>query len=375
LTLAALLTTVALGAVSPAFAQESGERPPERQEGAEEIPEPPPQEPVFDPVASQLTPGMPDELVTVGGSRLIGEVKELKAAQVKLKTTSTGNIFVKWELVRTLRTSRFFEVVLDSGVKFYGLIVGTEDGRLFVGVGESFAEVDRQAVVEITRIRQSFWERFKGDFDIGLGLSKASRQRELTSNLNSRFRNERAEWRLSGSVYVREQEGSDRVNRNSASLIYNRFLASNWFVAFGVQAEHNSELGLEVRALAFGGAGYHLVRDIRNDLQVYAGIAPSREGFLTDEPSQSNLESLLGTRYTRYVLGSTDTRIELNVMGFGSFTTGGRYRYVGNVALRHEITSDLYFSINGYGAYDTKPPSENSPNNDYSVSIGAGVSW
>lgn len=377
---AVLLTALLLTVPLPAVAQETGDPLPDRAEvEAREIEQdapPPPLEPVFDPVASQLSAGTPDELVTVDGSRLIGEFKQLKGAEVKFKTPATDDIHVKWELVRTVRTSRFFEVALQSGTKFYGLIVGTEDGRLFVGAGQRFTEVDRDSVVEITRIRQGFWARLKGDLDIGLGLSKASSQREVTANFNSRFRNERSDWRLTGNVYVREQEGSDRVNRNSVILTYNRFFASsNWFVTVGLQAEHNSELGLELRGLATAGAGYHVIRNVRNDLAVYAGLAPSREQFVTDQPSQSNLEAVLGARYTRYLLGTTDTRIELDAVGFASLTTGGRYRYVANLSLRHEITSDLYVAINGYATYDTKPPSDLTAPDDYSVSFGAGVSW
>jgi len=141
-------------------AAEAAAREEQVDEGQEQAP--PPQERIFDPVAAQLSPGTADELVTLAGSRIIGEFKELKGAQVKFKDPATGDIYVKWELVRTVRSSRFFEVALRDGSKFYGLIVGTDDGRLFVGAGDSFTEVPRSDVVEVTRIRERFWDRFKG---------------------------------------------------------------------------------------------------------------------------------------------------------------------------------------------------------------------
>jgi hypothetical protein len=336
---------------------------------------PPPLEPIFDPIVAQLPPGTADEIVTIGGSRLIGEVKELKSARLKFKTTATDNIFVKWELVRTVRSSRFFEVAIESGHKFYGLIVGTDDGRLFVGAGEHFTEVARDEVVEISRIRQGFFERFKGNIDLGLSLVKSSNQRDLTANFGARYRTPKWFWRLSGSTYVRRQDNADNVTRTDATVSFNRFFARRWFFTGLIVAEHNNELNLDLRGLAAGGVGYHLVRNIRHDLIVWTGIAPSRERFLDDQPAQSNLEAVLGAYYTFYLLGATDTTAEMSAVWFPSLTTAGRHRLTVDAALRHEITSDLYLSLNGFLRQDTKPPSELTSGSDYGLTLGAGISW
>lgn len=377
LAFAALLVTVFPAAALPALAQESeGPPPPVQQESEQEPPTLPPQEPIFDPVAAQLAPGMPDEVVTTNGSRLIGEFKELKNAQLKFKVTATGNIYVKWELVRTVRTSRFFEVALANGIRFYGQIVGTDDGRLFVGVGQSFTEVDRREVVAVTRLYSGFWERQVGSLNIGFGLSKASGQTDLTVNLASRARTRTTEWQVAGSLYQRAQEGADRVDRSSLALGYTRFLPRSWVVVVIAQAEHNNELSLDLRTMLAAGGGYHLVRNIRHDLLLSAGLAPNREVYLDDTPTALNFEGFFQARYTFYFLGATDTRIELSTAVLPSFTIGGRYRFVNNLSALHEFTTHFNVNLNAYHTYDTKPPtSDPEASGDYNLSLGVGVTW
>lgn len=336
--------------------------------------EPPSAAVVFDPVASQLPPGAPDEVVTSDGNALTGEVKQLVGAQLKIKTVSTGDIYVKWERVRTVRTSRFFEVEMRDGRRLYGVIVGTEDGRLFVGSGDTFTEISRTAVVGITRIRQGFWQRLKGNASIGLGLSKASNQKDLTLAAGVRYRSRVASFQLDASSYVRRQDGAEDVNRSTLTGSFTRFLPNRWLVTGVASGEHNEELGLDARALAGGGAGYHLVRNIRNDLVVWGGLAVAYEAFIGDPDSLTSLEGVIAARYSFYLLSVTNTTINVGAALFPSVTESGRYRSQFSADLRHEFTTDLYLSLNGFHTYDSGTEGD-AGGGDYGLSLGAGVTW
>jgi hypothetical protein len=75
----------------------------------------------------------------------------------------------------------------------------------------------------------------------------------------------------------------------------------------------------------------------------------------------------------RYDFPETDISGRLTVLP--SLTASGRYRAEADLRAKYEFVDNLYFQLEVYGSYDSKPPSLGAVSSDYGLTTSLGYSF
>jgi hypothetical protein len=332
--------------------------------------------------AGVVTAQKTDKVVIRNGDELTGEVKSLASGRLRFKTTATDTIEVEWDHVVVVTSELFFEVVSNDGRRFYGALLTPEDpGTLRVGTDAAAVSLPLGRVAQIERIRQTFWSRLKGSADLGVSFYKANNRADFSGKFTVDYRTRNGAWKLSLDSLFRRQDGSEDLNRQDGHFGYQRFLSGNWLVGAVGAGQRNTELGLDLRFFFGAYGGYHLVRNVEQDLVVVSGLAGLEENFLDDRERSASAEAFFGLRYNLYALGIKDFTIAADVSVFPSLSISGRIRSEANLDFRKEIINDFYISLRGFFSSDSTGTSgddqatDQGAKSDYGTSFGIGYSW
>jgi len=327
--------------------------------------------------ALAATAQMTDRVITRNGDELTGEVKSVASGRLECKTDATETIQVYWDHVVVVTSRFFFEVVLVDGRRVYGALLDPVDpGTLRIGTDASAISVSLGEIVQIERIRGSFWSRLKGSVDLGFTLNKANNRTDLTFKLTGSYRTRQGAWHLSYDTLYRRQDNTDDLDRQDLTGNYQRFLGGNWIVTAFAAGQRNTELALDIRLIAGVGGGYHLLRTVEHDLIVLAGVDGAHEDFLDDRAATESIELFVGVNYNLYALGARDFIVTASAMVFPSVSVKGRVRTEMNIDVRKELWEDFYVPILGFFSSDNTggQDDEQGANNDYGVTLGIGYS-
>ena len=135
-------------------------------------------------------------------------------------------------------------------------------------------------------------------------------------------------------------------------LAVERFLAPERPGFFGI-SPHPYWIGVLLFALRYGlGAGF------------YAG-AISAGAYL----------SRLWLAGDRFRFDDPEVDLTTSVFAVPSLTEFGRYRLEFEARLRYEIFKDLFFAINLFDSFDSRPPIEGLERNDFGITTSIGWSF
>src|SRR5262245_2973477 len=73
-----------------------------------------------------------DEVLLKDGSRLVGEIVDMRDSMLTVDTAFGGKIKVKWEEVESIKTAGPIPILLKDGTLLNGVVDGAKDGRLTV---------------------------------------------------------------------------------------------------------------------------------------------------------------------------------------------------------------------------------------------------
>jgi len=318
------------------------------------------------------------DLVTLrNGDRVTGEVKQLVSGRLQYKTDAANTIYIEWDHVVALESSLFFEVLTNRGTRYYGaLLPPTTPGTIRVGTDTSGVDLPLGQVASIERLRQTFWSRLKGSFDVGYSFTSANTKSEFTVNAQTRYRTRRGKWQVSLDSLSRRQESAVDVNRNQLTGSYQYSLSGRWILGASVSGQDNSELNLDLRLLLSIGAGYHVVRTVEHDLVALVGVAGLTERFSDDRDQEDSTEALLALMYELYALGARDFTINATAVLSPSITVKGRVRADASINVRKELVKDFYISLRFFDNYDNSVQNTGtSSKNDYGVTTSIGWSF
>jgi hypothetical protein len=317
-----------------------------------------------------------DVVLLRNGDRLTGEVKSLYSGRLEYKTDPAKTIQIRWDYVVRLTSTNFFEVVLSTGERRFGALLEPEEpGTLRVGLAELCDDIPLEKVASIERLRTSFWSRLKGSIDVGLSLTKADDRKELNFKATTNYRSQR--WRFGASLesfYRRQVTGAD-FDREDLTASAQRFLGARW-LALGIGiVQRNTELALERRVMGVGGAGYHALRTVEQDLIALAGLAVLTESFTDERDPRESVEAVIGLTYKLFALGGNDFTVDATALAYPSLSVKGRFRSTLDVDVRKEVVKDLYLSVRGHLSTDNSTEGEEAGQTDYSLTAAVGWSF
>jgi hypothetical protein len=312
-----------------------------------------------------------DLVVLVNGDRMTGEVKELARGRLSVKTPALDTVRVYWGQIDGLSTDRVFEVQTGSGDRYFGSLAHVGKRRVLVTPsGGQGVELSLDDIVGMAPFNATFWERIDGHVDLGFSFAKAELETTWSLNTDAVYRSR--VWVVQGNLssQLTFRQDADQLSRNVLSVLASRALGRHWFGLGLGQLQENEELSLELRSLAGGGFGRHLVRSESTRLQAYAGVVYTREEYAR-EPVRNSPELAVGTNWDWFTTSSNNLNLSTIALSYFAVTGQSRARLEVQSAFRVKFLSDFYFSVNGYESYDSSPP-EGRATTDLGITLSLG---
>ena len=117
--------------------------------------------------ATVAAQGRTDVVTLANGDRITGEVVRLDRGRLEFKTDDIGTLYLEWDNLASLVTTRLVEVTTSDGLTFLGSLGQSTSRSIAVASADATAQLAMQDVTEITTIGRSFWRKVDGSFDVG----------------------------------------------------------------------------------------------------------------------------------------------------------------------------------------------------------------
>src|SRR5262245_40291360 len=150
-----------------------------------------------------------DVVVLNNGDRVTCEIQNLAAGLLTVKTDDMGTIKIEWDKIRSVTSSRSFEVETSGGALWYGTLAAGDAGKLVVaGTGANRASLDLVSVFRISTIEKGFWHRLDGSITMGGSATKSSGVGQLYASVSVGSRRPSYTWTASydSTTTFREDE-------------------------------------------------------------------------------------------------------------------------------------------------------------------------
>ncbi len=317
-----------------------------------------------------------DSLVMINDDVITGEIKELTRGKLSYKTDDMGTLSIKWDKVKRLKTTNYFEIEVESGWKYFGSLAWpAEDYRLVVVLTEADT-LDMHEVVSISRIRAGFFQRTSGYVDLGFSVTRANNQTEWTLGAQARYRAPKWAGSLTGNSYFRFQDDTaSNTSRNNLVGRANRLFKNKWSAGLTLSVEQNQELNLDLRQITGLGVGYAITRTNDHTLMLNSSLLATNEKYSTSPDGTTNLEILFGADFEAFRFDSPKLDLTTSLMVTPSITDWGRVRTQLDVRTSYEVFSDFYLGLKGFLTFDSRPPTADAVKADYSLNFTVGWSW
>lgn len=317
-----------------------------------------------------------DVVTLLNGDVITCEIKKLQRGKLTAKTSDMGTLSIKWDKIASVESDFRFQLELQSGIRYSGTLEpGDAPGKVEVVTPAGNSQVDLIRIVTMVPLEQTFFQTLHGSVDVGFDFTQANAATNWTLGADANYIVSRYEATASVSSQLKLQEGAENINRQTANLGFNWLLRHKWFLPGLFQFEKNEQTGLDARFLYGGGIGKYVVQSNRSRLGLLGGLALTRERYIDDPDELTNAELMLGTRVETFKFDSPQIDVTVGALFLPSLTTKGRYRVQINANTRLELLKDLFWAVNFYESFDSKPPSDDLRRNDFGITTSLGWSW
>ena len=126
--------------------------------------------------------GRTDTVTLVNGDRISGEVLRLDRGRLEFKTDNAGTLYLEWDKLRSVLTTRLVEVATADGTSYLGSLVQAPSRAISVATLVGGVALRMAEVTSITPIGRSFWRKLDGSIDAGFNYTQSSGVGQLTLN-------------------------------------------------------------------------------------------------------------------------------------------------------------------------------------------------
>jgi putative salt-induced outer membrane protein YdiY len=323
-----------------------------------------------------------DVVVMNNGDRFTGEVKSLQNGVLYVKTDYVEeNIGVDWAQVQKVESSAVYQITLVNGVHMTGKIKrespDESNGKeILIESSSGSTRVPASNVAEISGQKESIWRQLTGSIDAGYSFTSGNSQTTINNDASANYATPNWNAGVALSTSFSGQSDASRTNRVDGTLTGSRFLNHNSYLGLYNDYLHSSQQDLDLRATLGGGYGRYWIRTNTTNLRWIAGAVYARESFstisLSGQPSDSNLEGLLGASYDSYRFKFGE--IHLQGLLFPGMTDAGRIRATTINSLKIKLVNNFYLTFDFWDNYDSRPPTT-AKNNELGVSSSIGWSF
>ena len=321
-------------------------------------------------------PNYQDKVYLRNGDRITGNIKELDRGKLRLKTRTMDDVFISWEEIESIDSTKYLRVERTDGSYVYGRPNPTEEegGLEITSLTETVElTVDEIVAARTLKVNDRWWNRLEGAFQAGIDYKKATDILTVNVASNARLREEQYEigagfdWNQTTRT---QNNDSFRANLNTD---YTRLLRDRWFWRGAGAYERNDEIGLNGRILTTISGGRYLIKTNRRRWDVTLGLAGNFERRNTGERVKS-LEAAIHTTFDLFIYKIPRQRLMASISAYPSLTESDRVRADTRLTLRNELVQDLFWDLQFYSNYDSKSGNE-AESIDYGIVTSIGYSF
>jgi hypothetical protein len=317
--------------------------------------------------------GRTDIVTLANGDRITGELLRLERGRLEFKTDDAGTLYLEWDKLTSVLTTRLVEVATADGTTYLGSLVMGASRAVRVSTMAGHIALRMPEVTSITPIGRSFWRKVDGSVDAGFNYTQSSGIGQMTLNSDTVHRRPASQVRLVASMTLTRTDGEeDRDDRATVDMSYQQNPWQRWFlVGFG-RFETNESLGLTLRSQVGGAVGPRLVNSNRAQMSVGAGLGVNDERGV-DVESTRNVEGVLLLQTSYFTYDRPTTNLDVRLQYYPSLSNRGRHRAQLDASIKQEVLKDLFVALTVYNSYDSRPPNAAADRND--VGVVASVGW
>jgi hypothetical protein len=307
-----------------------------------------------------------DLVIMKNGDRLTGQVKKLESGilYVSLDYVS-GSIGLDWLKVERVESSAGFQVVLRNGERLQGIVKKEPKGE---AAGKDF-EVSGQGrvlrasapdVVNIESQERNFWHQLTGSIDFGYSFTSGNSQTQTNTDANVGYLTTRWSSNTSFTASFSGQPGSSKTNLEEVQTIDGVFLNRNSFIAGLGDFLHSSQQDLALRTTLGGGYGRYFIRTNQNVLAWLAGTVYTHENFIKNQPSDQNIEALIGLQYRLFRFDRYS--LQSQILVYPGLSDAGRLRTTTKTTFSVKLANNFHTDFTFWDNFDSSPPSASKRN-------------
>ena len=166
-----------------------------------------------------------DVITLVNGDHVTGELKGMKAGLLELSTDNMSTIYIEWDKIDEVKTDKFFQVELDDGRIYFGsLEPGAKKDMLLVKGVTIDKQLFVQHIVEITRIKETFWDILGGYVQLGISYNKGSNVTDFSFNTDLTYYIRKRQFELVANSVISATGDTTTARNQNASFTFLRYL-------------------------------------------------------------------------------------------------------------------------------------------------------
>ena len=303
---------------------------------------------------------------------LVGKIKVLDQGVLTFKTSYSKSDFkIKWSKVLKMYTDTEFMIYISNGNKHIGYLRSQTDSTITIyGLDhEILEETTVNSVVSITRIKEDFWSRIKGNIDLGYNLSKSNNLSQLTFNTKISYKGENWNHAFNYAGLHSSQDSAANIDRNELILTTQRYWNEGLIAFSDLQLLSNTEQALDLRTSLQIGPGKLFVHTNKTIVGGIVGLNILNEQFSNEQEDKNSAEILLGGSLNLFDFEDLD--LNFNFSAYPSLTEKNRFRFDSRATLKYDLPLDFYISANYTINYDNQPAIEGK-DLDYIFQVGFG---
>ena len=317
-----------------------------------------------------------DTIYLKNGDRITGELKKFEYGLLTLSTDAMLSVDIEFDKINTIYSTKHFELRTNSGYRYFGhLLKSNKRATLNIVTATDTIVKPLWDIVQITRIKRTFFQKIDGSVDVGLSYTKASDVFQYSINLQATHRTTNYSTRFNLSSILTDNGDMDNISQNNnIGVRVTKFLPNKWFARASAQGQQNTELDLDLRLQGGLGGGYDFLRT--NSVRLYgiSGLVLNHERTVNSSIS-NNAEALFGAQCKWFQYRHPKIDITGNFECYPSLTISNRIRFEYDIAAKYEIIRDLFFNLQLYGSTDNKPTSGAIAKEDWGIITSIGYTF
>ena len=314
-----------------------------------------------------------DIIELLNGDRMTCEIKKLDRGKLTVKTDGLGTVSIEWDDIQNITSTNRFNVELASGERTFGSLGRGAPRTVDVVEGTRTEHIPLGDIVRIAPLGGTLWKRLDGSISAGFSFTEANSQTQWTFDSSLSYRSRRWLSQLTGDSLLTTSDEADRQTRNSLSLQSQRYLRPRWSAIGFVQFQQNEELALNLRSVVGAGIVRILAQSNRTSAWIVGGAAFTREEY-SGEGDQNIAEAVAGASWEWFTFDGRSTNLTTSAISYYALNGDSRVRLELNASFKSDIVGDLYWSINAFESYNSRPPPDQK-SSDFGVSATMGWSF